>query len=120
MEAIFSRPAPSGNLGKPDRYRSPALRHNIQHFCVRELGAITAAYPATRPEGINEQESMLGWLIYSSHDARFPYIDSAKVGSCRALCAVAGLCKLAALPGAIAVCFCRQVVSIAQEKTQTV
>jgi len=37
----------------------------------RELGAISAAYPATRPKGSNERESMLGWLIFSSQDARF-------------------------------------------------
>jgi hypothetical protein len=47
-------------------------RHNILHFCARELGAISAAYPATRLEGSNERESMLGWLIFSSTDARLP------------------------------------------------
>jgi len=50
---------------------SIAPRHNILHFCARELGAISAAYAATRLEGSDERESMLGWLIFSSQDARF-------------------------------------------------
>jgi hypothetical protein len=56
---------------RADCENSRAPRHNILHFCARELGAISAAYAATRLEGSNERESMLGWLIFSSQDARF-------------------------------------------------
>jgi hypothetical protein len=38
--------------------RFPAPSHNLMHFCARELGAISDAYPVALPKGNNERESM--------------------------------------------------------------
>ena len=56
---------------------SPAPSHNIRHFCVRELGASSDAYPVIALRRFSEQVLTRRSLICSSIDAGVVYDQTA-------------------------------------------
>ena len=60
-----------GRLSTVNTVKRAAPRHNIQHFCVRELGAMSMINPALAIGVRKDLGSILRWLIYSLLHAPF-------------------------------------------------